>query len=70
MRIQPGTLLPARGISAGNNPHPTLRLDYSASLGVPLPCALPQLAEGQPQSSLFTAATLAQGPGGLSGLRC
>lgn len=46
----PGTFLPARGISAGNNSCPALRLDYSASLD-PLPCALPRLAEGQPKSS-------------------
>lgn len=46
-------LLLARGISAGNNPHPALRLGYSASLGVPCPMPCPSWLKGSLNPALL-----------------
>lgn len=63
MRIQPRHLAPSQGNLSRKQLTSNTQAGLQCKPGGPLPCALPQLDEGQPQSSPLTAATLAQGLG-------
>lgn len=66
MRIQPRHLAPCQGNLSRKQSTSNTQAGLQCKLGGPPPCAMPQLAEGQPQSSPLVAATLAQGPVRLS----
>lgn len=66
MRIQPRHLAPGQGNLSRKQSTSNTQAGLQCKPGGPLPCALPQLAEGQPQSSPLMAVTLPQGPGGAA----